>query len=128
MEKQNTFTAAIGLVIESTYGNGEKFSRSDFFDLAKEYGKANKAITHVLREMEQRGGLRIAGTIKSKNGGSPTTFYARIAGTKLVPDANYRKFVRADWKRDINEKAEYANQCGIRLHEVLDRMTLARLG
>lgn len=123
-----TFTNAIAKHIEATFPNGETMTKYDFVGVAKEFGKPDRSITHVLREMGARGGLRIVGELKNSNGGGPTTKYARILGALLVPPADYRKFSRQEWQRETNEKAALASECAMRLHEVLDKMTRARMG
>ena len=123
-----TFTNTIAREIEARFGSGEHFTKYDLVNVSNEVGKSERAITHVLREMGERGGLRIVGELKNTNGGTPSKIYARIQGSQLVPPADYRTRYHADYQRESNEKEAYRNQCGVRLHEVLNGMTRARLG
>ena len=122
-----TFTEAIADHIDAVFPNGETMTKYDFTDVAESFGKPCKSITHVLRAMEERGGLRIVGELKNVHGGSSTKKYARIPGAQLVPPADYRTRYHEDYQREIREKEVYANECGVRLHEVLDGMTMVRL-
>lgn len=124
----STFTNAIAREIESRFGNGEPFSKFDLENVSNAAGKADRAITHVLREMHRRDGLTIVGeTQKRKGGTQPSKIYARIVGARLVPDPEYRKFSHQEWQRETNMKEARLNECGIRLHQVLDGMTRARM-
>lgn len=115
-----TFTAAIGREIEARFGDGSHFTRSDFVNIANKFGKQDKSITHVLREMAERGGIKIAGELRNKTGGTfASKVYARVSGARLVPDPNYRKFSHKDWKRGIEETEAYRNHCGAMLHEIV---------
>lgn len=114
-----TFTAFIAREIESRYPNGEPFTKSDLVSISNQFGKNEKAITHVLRDMHERGGLRIVGELKTRSGCTkPSKVYARIPSAKLVAEASYRK-KREDYKREVNEKEAKLNRCGVRLHEVV---------
>lgn len=74
-----TFTNAIAREIEARFPNGETMTKYDFTDVAESFGKPERSITHVLREMAERGGLRIVGELKTRNGGTrPSKVYARI--------------------------------------------------
>lgn len=125
-----TFTASIAREIESRFGNGEPFSKYDLVNISNAVGKADRAITHVLRDMEGRGALRIIGELKMRHGGTrPSKVYARIAATQMVPPADYRKNRSGgeEYERAAKQREAYINDCGIRLHEVLDGMTRARM-
>lgn len=124
-----TFTNQIAREIEARFPSDEKFTKYDFLQIAKGFGKNDKSVSYVLCQMEKKNLLSIVGKMPVKRGGTrPSNIYARVLGVKLVNEKFGNKFSKDEWQREINKKAAFANQCGIRLHEVLDGMTNARLG
>lgn len=117
-----TFTNHIAREIEARFST-EKFTKNDLVNVANSFGKNDKSITHVLREMHARGALRIVGIMKRKGGTQPSKIYARIPS---VPMVSTQKKASAEENRSRAEMKEaQLNECGIRLHEALDRMTRA---
>jgi len=122
-----TFTAAIGREIDAKFPNGEQFTKFDFMHIAEEFGKNGRSITYVFRDMEKRGGLRIAGEMKVRKAGTqPSKVYALVSSENLLSNSKYSKFSNDELRRELKRKEAHLNDCGIRLHEVLDGMTRSR--
>src|SRR4030065_608372 len=108
-----TFTAAIVREINARFEPGAHFTKHDLVKVGNSFGKNDRSIVYVLRELEKRGGLNIVGEMPVKRAGTqPSKIYALVSSAKLVGCSKYSKFSNEEWKREMKRKEDYANQCG----------------
>lgn len=117
-----TFTAAVRNRISDNFRD-KSFCFFDFTDIAAQFGKQQKSVTHVLREMKEKQWLVDAGEKKHK-GAARTKFYRVVPGVvfDVAPVKSSKKFMREKWEQEKSERDRHASECAKRLGDALNRM------
>lgn len=115
------FSEALRADIEARFGNGEAFTVFDFYPLTEQHGKPHKSVTHTLRDMATKGLLEIVGKRTNPHGGGATKCYT------VVPGAQLALKTPRDYQIEAAQAAHRTNLAGIKLHEIMNNITRARL-
>lgn len=120
MTKPRTLSHAVRLDIARRFANDAEFTIHEFAALARAFGKPIKSVTHILRDMADKGLLEVMGEQTNPHGGGNTKRYAIIAGAQLTPKTS------TDWQREIRQRDAIIAVAADRLQAALDSMTRAR--
>ncbi len=107
-----TFIHAMRTILDKKYRK-KAFTRLDFVDLAKEYGKSDRQIIDVLRRLHGFGLLEIVGERPRAQGGGALKVYRVVKGADFTVKTT-------DWRHEAKKKEAYLNTCANRLQRVVD--------